>query len=165
MQKTFTLPHAVTALQHTVTAQGIAHKHVLLGLRNGQVFSVDMRQIHPRRPFSEPSPAEKTEGLQRYSPFLALNPLAAVTHNYSLPRGVSHIISAPSRLESSSVVFSFGGGAVDLHVNRVMPSQDFDMLASDFHYSLLVAILLALASVVLVLQRMQQRQALSSAWA
>lgn len=57
MQKTYTLPRAVSALHHTVTAHGLSNKNLLLGLRNGQVYSVDMKQIHPRRPFSDPSPA------------------------------------------------------------------------------------------------------------
>jgi hypothetical protein len=57
IQKTFVLPRGVTALQHTVTAHGLSNKNVIMGLQNGQIYSVDMRQIHPRRPFSEPSPA------------------------------------------------------------------------------------------------------------
>lgn len=101
----------------------------------------------------------------RYSPFITLIPLGALTHNYSLPGGVSHIVSAPSNLESSSLALSFGGGAVDLHLNRVMPSQDFDLLSSDFNYSLLVAILLALATAVRMLRNMQQRKHLSTIWA
>lgn len=57
MQKTFVLPQYATALQQTITERGIANKNLLIGLRNGQVFSVDLKQIHPRRPFSEPSQA------------------------------------------------------------------------------------------------------------
>ena len=57
MQKTYVLPRAVTALHHTVTAHGLSNKNLLLGLQNGQVYSVDMRQVHPRRPFSDPSAA------------------------------------------------------------------------------------------------------------
>lgn len=59
MQKSFVLPNAVTALHHTVTVNGIANKNILLGLRNGQVYTVDMRQIHPRRPLSDPSTTGK----------------------------------------------------------------------------------------------------------
>jgi len=57
MQKTYTLPRAVSALHHTVTAQGLSNKNLLLGLRNGQIYSVDLKQVHPRRPFSDPSVA------------------------------------------------------------------------------------------------------------
>lgn len=55
IQKTYVLPRAVASLQHTVTAHGLSNKNVLVGMQNGQIYSVDMRQIHPRRPFSEPS--------------------------------------------------------------------------------------------------------------
>lgn len=57
MQKTYVLPRSVTALQHTVTAQGLSNKNILVATQNGQVYSVDMRQVHPRRPFSDPSTA------------------------------------------------------------------------------------------------------------
>lgn len=100
----------------------------------------------------------------RYSPFITLVPLGALTHNYSLPGGVGHIVSAPSNLESSSLALSFGGETADLHLNRVMPSQDFDLLSSDFNYSLLVAILMALATTVRMLRNMQQRKHLSTIW-
>mgnify|MGYP006195959951 CR=1 FL=1 len=59
MQKTYTLPRAVSALHHTVTAHGLSNKNLLLGLRNGQIYSVDLKQVHPRRPFSDPSTAGK----------------------------------------------------------------------------------------------------------
>lgn len=101
----------------------------------------------------------------RYSPFVTLMPLGALTHNYTLGGGVGRIVSSPSLLESSSLVLSFGGAAVDLHLNRVMPSQDFDLLSSDFNHALLVAILTALASLVLLLRNMQRRKHLSTVWA
>jgi hypothetical protein len=110
------------------------------------------------------SAAEKSEGLVRYSPFVTLMPLSALTHNYSLPGGAQQIVSSPSLLESSSLVLSFGGG-VDVHLNRVMPSQDFDLLSSDFNYHLLVAILSGLASTVLFLRNMQQQKHLRTIWA
>lgn len=55
VQKTYTLPRAVTALSHTLTMSGVSNKNILIAFRSGQVFSVDMRQIHPRRPMSDPS--------------------------------------------------------------------------------------------------------------
>lgn len=184
MQKTFTLPSAVTALQHTLTANGISNKNILVGLRTGQVLSVDMRMIHPRRPMTEPSQSgtynfhfifvtnvrclypEKEEGLMKYNPFLVFNPqMSSLTYNYQLlGHGVSHIVSAPSRLESSSLVLSFGN-SVDIHLNRALPSQGFDMLASDFNYTLLVTILVGLGLVVMVLRRMHQKKHLSTLWA
>jgi len=70
MQKTFVLPQAVTCLQQTVTARGITNKHLLISLQNGQIFSVDLRQIHPRRPLTEPSPAGTAINSHLYLSFL-----------------------------------------------------------------------------------------------
>lgn len=97
-----------------------------------------------------------------------LAPLQALTYNETLsgygatPRGVQ-MVTAPTRLESSSLLFAYGDG-VDLYVNRVMPSQGFDLLASDFQYGLLVLILFALAVAVGVLKRMFHRKKLNSVW-
>jgi len=57
MQKTFVLPQSVTCLQQTITERGITNKNLLVSLQNGQIISVDLRQVHPRRPLTEPSPA------------------------------------------------------------------------------------------------------------
>ena len=76
-----------------------------------------------------------------------------MTHNYSLPGGVSTIISSPSLLESSTLVLSFGGRAVDVQMNRLMPSLEFDLLSSDFNYYLLLLTLAVLALGVMVLRR------------
>ena len=40
MQRTFVLPHAVTHLEATVTAQGIATKDLLATFESGQVCNV-----------------------------------------------------------------------------------------------------------------------------
>ena len=91
--------------------------------------------------------------------------MGALTHNYTLQGGAAHIVSSASKLESSCLVLSFGGGTTDIHLNRVLPSQAFDLLSSDFNYTLLVAILLALATAVLVLRNMQQKKHLGTIWA
>lgn len=163
MQKTYVIPKAVTAFHHTVTTQGIANKNLLVGLSSGQVYAVDARQISPRRPLTEPSPAEREEGLGLFQPFAQLIPLQAVTHNYALgsePRG---ILSSPSRLESSSLVLVYG--RPDLHFNRVIPSGGFDLLASDFNHSLLSVLLLLLGFLVHGLRMLASRKALRQAWA
>jgi len=185
MQKTFVLPQSVTCLQQTITERGITNKHLLISLQNGQIFTVDLRSLTEPSPAGQlvscfvPSPlvksqiiiimlnmimTEKVEGLQRYSPFLIFHPYEAVTHNYSLPGGVSNILSTSSLLESSTLVLSFGGRSVDVQLNRLMPSLEFDLLASDFNYNLLLLTLLVLASAVLVLRRIQNSKQLSLLW-
>ena len=109
---------------------------------------------------------EKQEGLQKYNPFLLLDAQSsAITLNYSLSGGPSSIESAPSSLESTSLVFSFGGNCIDFHLSRVLPSRGFDTLPSNFNHSLLLFILAALVVAVLFLRRINKNKRLSQLWA
>ncbi len=40
MQKTYVLPRVAVALQHTVSAAGIANKNLLVAFANGQIYSI-----------------------------------------------------------------------------------------------------------------------------
>lgn len=51
----------MTTIGFTESARGIANKNLLLGVAPGHLYSLDMRQVHPRRPLSEPSQPEKEE--------------------------------------------------------------------------------------------------------
>jgi len=79
IQKTYVLPKSVSAIHHTITSNGIANKNILIAFKNGQIYSLDMRMLHPRRPFGEPSKTEKEEGLIQYNPFIHLAPAWAMT--------------------------------------------------------------------------------------
>lgn len=79
IQKTYVLPKSVNAIHHTITSNGIANKNILIAFKNGQIYSLDMRMLHPRRPFGEPSKTEKEEGLIQYNPFIHLAPAWAIT--------------------------------------------------------------------------------------
>jgi hypothetical protein len=162
MQKTYIMPKAITAVHHTITEQGIANKNLLVSLTTGQIFMLDQRQISPRRPLSEPTQHEMMDGLQQFNPFLQLNPLACITHNYALGSGAKKILSISSRLESSSMVFSFG--TPDFHINRVLPSLDFDLLGADFNYPLLTLLLAGLGVLVYWLQQKQRKSIQSKMW-
>lgn len=163
VQKTFVLPKAVTAVGHTVTAEGIANKYLLLGLVNGQIYSLDTRQISSRSPITDISMTGRDEGLGVYHPFVQLLPLNAATHNYSMRRGPVGIVSAPARLESSTLVFSYG--PPDIHFNRIIPSGGFDLLASDFNYALLTCLLFLLGSFVIGLKFFAMEKILEQLWA
>jgi len=154
-------------MHQTVTENGIANKNILVALTTGQLYSLDMRQIHSRRPVSEPSLPEKEEGLTQYSPFVWLNPLSFVTLDESVRGseigGKTVLASSSTRLESTSLVFSAWG--LDAYFNRVTPSQGFDSLASDFNYTLLVLILGALTGAVYIARGAVERKKLQSTWA
>jgi len=162
MQKTFVMPRAVTAAHHTTTAHGIANKNVIVGLESGQVYMLDSRQLSPRRPMEAPTVTEQMDGLHQYQPYINLHPLQAITHNYAMGSGPKRILSIPSRLESSSMVLSFG--RPDVHFNRVLPSADFDLLATDFNYPLLTLSLGLMGGLVLYLARLMRRRTLKDTW-
>ena len=53
---------------------------------------------------------------------------------------------------------------MDVHMNRLMPSLEFDLLSSDFNHYLLLLTLAVLALGVMVLRRMQIMKQLSLLW-
>ena len=150
LQKTFILPKLVTVLHRTVTANRITNRNLLIAFQIGQLFSLDRRQINPRRPIGPPSKSELEEGLMQYNPYVMLNPLSYLTRNFSVA-SIHGMESASSMLESTSLVFAYG---FDLHFARDMPSNGFDMLSSDFNRSQLILILSSIALAVIVLRKL-----------
>ena len=163
VQKTFVFPKTVTAAASTITQQGVAKKALVVGTSGGQIFSVDRQIINPRRPLENPTNAEKADGLFKYEPYLQLDNLGSPTHNYSMAFGPFQIVSAPSKLESSSVVLSLS--RLDLHYNRVIPSLAFDLLSPDFNYPLLCIILAGLFVLVMWMMRVLAARKKAKAWA
>lgn len=160
LQKTYISPKAIKALFRTLTTKGLSNKNILIGTVAGQIQSVDLRAIHPRRPLGEPSKTEKEEGLVQYTPYLHLSGLSYASHNLSIAN-IEGIVAGASNLESTSLLLAFG---LDLFFNHVKPSQSFDILSSDFNYSLLVIILVVLGIIVNILRRMAKSKALKAPW-
>ena len=160
LQKTFILPRKVTSMSHTVTERGITNKNLLLGLGGGQILTVDLRMLDPRRPANKPNAAEMEEKLMQYVPFIPIHPFQVLSTNSTLPP-VQRILSAPSKLESTSIVVSLG---LDVYHTRTVPSKGFDMLASDFNKPLLTLILLVMGTAVVWLRRAYKKQLLSAGW-
>lgn len=79
MQRTYWLPKwSITSMQTTTTTASITNKNVLLTTTNGQLLSLDLRHISPRRPLTAATKAEAEEGLMQYHPLLLLQPTNAV---------------------------------------------------------------------------------------
>ncbi len=55
MHKIFTVPGKISGLSHTLSAKGITNKNVVISFTSGQLFSVDLRLLNPRRPTEEPT--------------------------------------------------------------------------------------------------------------
>jgi hypothetical protein len=163
IQRTYIVPKAVTSLHHTTTSRGMAHKSILLGTAGGQLYSLDYRFIHPRRPLAAPTNTEREEGLVQFNPYIHLVPQFALTQDERVFGDISRVATAPARLESTSLVLMYGG--IDVYFTRTSPSQGFDVLASDFNKPLLIFLLATLAILVGVLRRLHVKKTLRLTWA
>ena len=72
----------------------MAHKNILIGLSGGQLFSLDHRMIHPRRPVGTPTLGEREEGLMQYNPFIPIIPQNAVTLDTRITGEAIHVVTA-----------------------------------------------------------------------
>ena len=147
---------------HSVTAQGITHKNILLGLPTNQLHAVDIRLVSPRRPANAPTQSEMEEGLMQYQPFILFPPPNMVTYNYTVYGKWKHIYSSPTLLESTSIIFATHSNGI-FH-NRIKPSQGFDAMPSDFNAGLLVLILLFMVVIIQILKNMYENKQLKSQW-
>lgn len=148
LQKTFVISRAVKSLSASTTAYGITTKHVFIGLESGQVMSIPLKVIDPRRPVGEPNKVEKAEGLMQYSPFLpfiphsVVNYYRAVSQTFCRPtyhcrwltdsadldaiascrqvERLDGVFSTPTKLESTALVLATG---LDLYFTRLLPSK------------------------------------------
>ena len=87
----------LTLLSRTLppSTPGMAHKNILIGFSGGQLFSIDHRMIHPRRPLGTPTNSEKEEGLSQYNPFIPIIPQHAVTQDARVAGEALHVVTAP----------------------------------------------------------------------
>ena len=135
-RQAFILPTAfVAALSDTVTEKGITTKHVLMAGSNGAIVSMPRHLLDPRycfqdansllesptllsicfrRPNFNTPPEAREPGLPPYVPELSLPHEAVLNYNQSVtePRGLA---TAPTGLESTSVVFVYG---LDIYCTR-----------------------------------------------
>jgi len=160
MEKSFILPRAVALMDRTRTHRGITNKDVLLALGNGQVISLDVRGVDPRRPMTPPSLAEKEEGLHQYTPYLSIDPHDFITLNSSI-KSIRCMVTSSSEIESTSLVIITG---LDILFNKVTPSGGFDMLASDFNRPLLLATLIGLFIGTISLRKMTRKKVVTQGW-
>jgi len=162
LSKTYGLGKVVTALGVTTTKAGISSKQFLFATGNDQVISIDRRLLDPRRPKGEVKESEKSEGLMSYSPLLPITPLRTPSHVYEVS-SVKSITSTSANVESQSLVLSFGGP--DVFFTRLAPSKGFDLLPDDFNRGLLTIVLVALIVLLNIIQRLNGRKIVVTAWA
>jgi ER membrane protein complex subunit 1 len=93
--------------------------------------------------------SEKLEGLAQYSELIPSISYAIFSHR-ELVEDVTSILTAPTDLESQSLVLAYGGP--DLYFSRVSPTRGFDLLPESFSRPLLSLVLVGLLILVAVLK-------------
>jgi ER membrane protein complex subunit 1, C-terminal len=161
LSKTYSVPRPVTALGVTQTRNGISAHQILLATTEDRVYSVGRGVLEPRRPLSDLKESEKLEGLRQYSELIPLIALQALSYNLTV-HAPTQILSAPTELESQTLVFAFGGP--DLFFTRTSPSKGFDMLPESFNRILLSLLTVGLVAVVAVTKRMAKQKIVKHGW-
>lgn len=140
----FLIPGPISSMSVTSTLQGITTRSLLCVVPElKSIISVSRAFIDPRRPVGrDPTAAEAEEGLFRYSPMLDFEPKWMLSHKRDI-LDVSNVITNPSLLESTSLVFAYG--ELDLFGTRTAPIGAFDILGKGFSKLQLVLTVVALA--------------------
>lgn len=157
----FTSPEPASALGVTRTGSHISTRDVLFGLSSGKLLGLPDQMLDPRRPQEAPTKDEQAEGLIPYMPALPLDPKRVLSHYHGVAK-IAHIKAAPTHLESTSLVASFG---LDLFFTRTSPSGTFDQLSPSFSKVNLVVTTLALVVGCVLGGPMVRRKMTSQAWA
>ena len=144
VSQVYIIPGPISHMSVTSTLQGITPRSLLCALPSlDALIALPRGVIDPRRPVNrDPTPAELEEGLFKHSPVLDFEPKWILNHKRDL-LSISGVITSPSLLESTSLVFAFGD--VDIFATRVSPIGAFDMLGKGFSKLQLVATVAALA--------------------
>ncbi|KAI9683302.1 MAG: hypothetical protein M1822_006167 [Bathelium mastoideum] len=146
--QTYHVTEEISSMAITQTRQGITSRELLAVLsETNSIVSIPRYQLDPRRPVDrDATKIEAAEGLFKYSPVLEFDPKWYINHRREV-EGVKHVITTPSGVESTSLVFAYGG---DIFGTRVSPSGAFDVLGKDFGKLQMLATVAALGVGVFV---------------
>lgn len=146
LQQTYIFPAGVSAMGVTATLKGITPRSIMMAMTTEQIFRASKEMINPRRPYPQAPGAPvikergvsaqfaptKEEPLPPYTPTIHVRQTEIVTHQLTLSK-VKGIISSPSALESTSLVFCYG---LDLFFSPVQSAKAYDVLSPGFNYVL-----------------------------
>jgi len=174
LQQTYIFPAGVTALGVTATLKGITPRSIIMALTTEQIFHVSKDLLNPRRPYQAPGgsgekdktaiPTQfaptKEEALPVYQAQLPLRQTDVLTYYHTMGQ-VAGIISSPTALESTSLVFTFG---LDLFLMPVQTAKAYDVLSPGFNYLLVYASVGLVVVVFIVTSFWAQHKALQDRW-
>jgi len=160
-EQAYVFLHGITAISPTSTKYGIASKDIIVATPDHKIHSIPRRFLNPRRPINrKPTNEEQEEFLIQYDPVLPDDPRRVLSHTYQVAN-TERIVTSPSLLESTSLVFAYG---LDMFLTRVAPSNTFDVLSENFNKAQLVLTVGGLALAIMITKPMVQRKRLRERW-
>jgi len=162
ISQAFTIAEPMSQMAVTQTIQGITTRQLLATLPHSQaIIGIPREILNPRRPVDrDPTSTEIEEGLFRYNPVLELDPKLFLTHSREV-MGINKLMSSPTLLESTSMVFGFGH---DIFGTQVAPSMAFDVLGKQFNKIQLSMTVVALFAGVLAIRPLVTRKTVEGRW-
>jgi len=106
------------------------------------------------------TPAVQSATIPARPPALEIDPRSVLNHKREL-LGITDIVTTPAQLESTSIIFAYGG---DLFGTRVTPSMPFDVLGKGFSKIQLLGTILALGVGVGFVAPMVRRKQINQRW-
>ena len=160
--QTFHIPEEVSHMAITQTQQGITSRQLLLALSGSKgVVGIPHQLLDPRRPVGKaPTTQQMEEGLMQYNPLIDFDPKIYLTHRNEV-LGIEKVVSSPSDMESTSLVFAYG---LDVFGTRVAPSFAFDILSASFNRVQLVMTVIALTGSVVGVAPLIKRKQTNVLW-
>ncbi|KAI9930043.1 hypothetical protein ASPWEDRAFT_167712 [Aspergillus wentii DTO 134E9] len=162
ISQAFVIPEPISHMSVTQTRQGITTRQLICTLpASNAIIGIPRPVLDPRRPVGrDPTSTEAEEGLFKYSPVLDFDGRWYLTHGRSVA-GIKNVLSSPTLLESTSLIFAYGG---DIYATRVTPSQAFDVLGKGFSKLQLLMTIVALGVGVTILAPMVRRKQVNALW-
>ncbi|KAL8945407.1 MAG: hypothetical protein Q9211_000072 [Gyalolechia sp. 1 TL-2023] len=144
ISQTYLLPAAVSFMTVSSTLQGITPRSLLcVTPALNSLIAIPRAVVDPRRPMGrDATSAEVEEGLFRHDAALEYDSKWVLNHMREI-QGIQEVITSPSSLESTSLVFAFG--SLDMFGTRIAPIGGFDILGKGFNRIQLLGTVAALA--------------------
>ncbi|KAL3452117.1 hypothetical protein BJX65DRAFT_293304 [Aspergillus insuetus] len=162
ISQAFIIPEPISHMAVTQTRQGITTRQLIVTLpESNAIVGIPRPVLDPRRPIGrDPTSTEAEEGLIKYVPSLDFDGRWYLSHSRQVA-GIETVVSAPTLLESTSLVFAFGN---DIFATRATPSQAFDILGKGFSKLQLLMTIVALAIGVSILAPMARKKKIDMLW-
>ncbi|VDB86740.1 unnamed protein product [Peniophora sp. CBMAI 1063] len=163
-EQAYVFPHGVKAVTTSQTKFGVTSRDLIVATDKNSIQTFPRLFLNPRRPKlgagAKPTTEMQEEMLIQYDPIMPDDTRRVLSHVYDVA-GVKEIITSPSLLESTAVVFAYG---LDLFGTRVAPSRTFDVLSPNFNKAQLVLTLGALTAGIVFVKPMVRRKKLKERW-